>query len=58
MDVGTKRKGDQSFPLRERSRRLRVCKGSKAPVIRAKDELGFPDGQDRCYVSTISSPNI
>ena len=44
--------------VRERSRRLWVRKGSRALVIRAKDELGLPNGQDRCYVSTTSSPNI
>ena len=43
---------------RERSRRLLVLKGSRAPVIRARDELGLPDRQDRCYVSTASNPDI
>ena len=40
--------------VRKRSRRLLVRKGSRAPVIQARDELGLPDGQDRCYVSTAS----
>ena len=39
-------------------RRLLVFKGSRAPVIRAKDELGFPDGLDRCYISTANSLDI
>ena len=43
--------------VRERSRRLWVRKGSRAPIIWARDELGLPDGQDRCYVSTASSPD-
>ena len=46
------------LPVQERSRRLWVCKGSRASVIRARDELGLRDGQDRCYVSTASSPDI
>ena len=44
--------------VRERSIRLRVRKGSRASVIHAKDELGLLDGQDKCYVSTASSPGI
>ena len=44
--------------VRERSRRLLVHKGSRAPVIRAKDELGLPDGQDKCYISTVNSLDI
>ena len=44
--------------VRERSRRLRVRKGSRAPVIRARDELGLPDGQDKCYVFTTSGLDI
>ena len=28
----------------ERSRRLLVSKGSRAPVIQARDKLGLPDG--------------
>ena len=44
--------------VRGGSRRLLVRKGSRASVIRAKDELGLPDGQDRCYVSTASSLDI
>ena len=44
--------------VRERSRRLRVHKGSRALVIWARDELGLPNGQGRCYVSTASSPDI
>ena len=46
------------LPVRERSRRLLVRKGFRAPVIRAREELGLPDGQDRCYVSTANSPDI
>ena len=42
----------------ERSRRLWVRKGSKAPVIRAREKLGLLDGQDICYVSTASSSDI
>ena len=41
MGAGTKRKGDgreiNLIPVRERSRRLRVRKGSRAPVIWARD---------------------
>ena len=44
--------------VRERSRRLRVRKGSRASIFLARDELGLPDEQDRCYVSTASSPDI
>ena len=44
--------------VQERSRRLLAHKGSRAPVIRAREELGLPDGQDRCYVSTANSPDI
>ena len=44
--------------VRERSRRLLVRKGSKALVIRAREELGLPNGQDSCYVSTASSLDI
>ena len=58
MGAGTKRKEINLLPVRERSRRLLVRKGLRAPVIRAKDELGLPDGHDRCYVSTANSPNI
>ena len=58
MGAGTKRKGDQLLLVRERSRRLLVRKGSRAPVIRARDELGLPDGQDKGYVSTANSPDI
>ena len=49
---------DNLLLVQERSRRLLVLMGSRAPVIRARDELGLPDGHDRCYVSTASSPNI
>ena len=32
------------LPVRELSRRLLVRKGSRVPVILARDELGLPDG--------------
>ena len=44
--------------VRKRNRRLPVRKGSRALNIRARDELGLPDGHDRCYVSTPNSPDI
>ena len=46
------------LPVRERSQRLWVRKGSRALVIRARVELGLPDGQDKCYVSMANSPDI
>ena len=62
MGAGTKRKRDgreiNLLQVRERSRRLRVIKGSKAPVIWARDKLGLRDGHDRCYVSTANSPDL
>ena len=41
-----------------RSPGLLVLKGSRAPVIRAMNKLGLPDGHDKYYVSTTSSPDI
>ena len=54
MGAGTKRKGDQPSSNRERSRRLLVRKGSKAPVIQARDELGLLVRMGR-WCATIAS---
>ena len=58
MGAGTKRKGDQPSSSSGKKQKASGSQGSRAPVIRARDGLGLPDGQDRCYVSTASSPNI
>ena len=44
--------------VRERSRRLLVHKGYKAPVIRARDELGLPVKMGRWCATIASSPDI
>ena len=44
--------------VRERSRRLLVRKGSKAPVIRARDKLGLPVRMGRWCATIASSPDI
>ena len=58
MGAGIKRKGDQHFSSSERSRRLLVRKGYRAPVIRARDELGLPVRMGRWCATIASSPNI
>ena len=44
--------------VRERSRRLLVRKGYRAPVIQARDELGLPVRMGRWCATIASSPDI
>ena len=44
--------------VRERSRRLLVRKGYRAPVIWARDELGLPVRMGRWCATIASSPDI
>ena len=56
--VGTKRKGDQPSSSSGKKRRLLVRKGSRAPIIRARDELGLPVRMGRWCATIASSPDI
>ena len=44
--------------VREKNRRLLVSKGYKAPVIRARDELGLTVRMGRWCATIASSPDI
>ena len=58
MGASTKGKGDQPSSSSGKSRRLLVCKGSRAPVIRARDELGLLVRMSRWCATIARSPDI
>ena len=58
MGAGTKRKGDQPSSSSGKKQKASGSQGFQSPVIQARDELGLLNEQNRCYVSTTSSPDI
>ena len=55
MSADTKMKESQSSSSSGKKQMASSSQGFQSPGYPAREDLGLPDGQDRCYVSTASS---